>query len=76
MPSLALIGALAGLYGLYLLYVGMPIMKKTPEDKHVGYFVVSLLVTIVVFSLAEWIFSRLLMSIFGLSYDIGPMKSG
>src|SRR4030095_1374382 len=43
-PVLGLIGSLAGLYGLYLLYVGMPIMKKTPADKHVGYFVVSLLV--------------------------------
>ncbi len=42
-PPLALIGALAGLYGLYLLYIGMPKLKKTPADKHVGYFVVSLI---------------------------------
>jgi hypothetical protein len=38
---------LAGLYGLYLLYLGLPKLKKTPADKHVGYFVVSLLVIIV-----------------------------
>jgi len=69
-PVLGLIGALAGLYGLYLLYVGMPVMKKTPEDKHVGYFVVSLLVMIVVFMLIGWIIGRLLLSVFGLSYGL------
>ncbi|RYY60834.1 MAG: DUF1282 domain-containing protein [Chitinophagaceae bacterium] len=47
-PALALIGALAGIYGLYLLYIGLPKLKKTPVDKHVGYFVVSLVVMIVV----------------------------
>jgi hypothetical protein len=72
LPSLALVGSLAGLYGLYLLYIGMPIMKKTPEDKHVGYFVVSLLVMIVVFMLIGWILGRILLSIFGLSYGLTP----
>jgi hypothetical protein len=67
-PSLAIIGSLAGLYGLYLLYVGLPKLKKTPPDKHVGYFVVSLLVMIVVFVVIGFILSKILMSVFGLSY--------
>ena len=70
LPVLGLIGSLAGLYGLYLLYVGMPVMKKTPQDKHVGYFVVSLLVILVVFFLIGWILGRLLLSVFGLSYGL------
>jgi hypothetical protein len=49
LPAIALIGALVGLYGLYLLYLGLPKLKKTPADKHVGYFVVSLLVIFVVY---------------------------
>ncbi|HZI54932.1 MAG TPA: Yip1 family protein [Chitinophagaceae bacterium] len=69
-PVLGWIGALAGLYGLYLLYVGMPVLKKTPADKHVGYFVVSLLVIIIVFFLIGWILGRLLLSVFGLSYGL------
>ena len=69
-PVLGMIGSLIGLYGLYLLYVGMPILKKTPEDKHVGYFVVSLLVMIVVFILIGWILGRILLSVFGLSYGL------
>jgi len=47
-PSLAPLGLLVGLYGLYLLYVGQPPMMKTPQDKTTGYFVVSLICAIVV----------------------------
>jgi hypothetical protein len=60
LPALALIGVLLGLYGLYLLYIGLPKLKKTPEDKHLGYFVVSLLVMIVVSFLIEYILKLLL----------------
>jgi hypothetical protein len=65
-PSLAIIGSLAGLYGLYLLYAGMPKLKKTPVDKHIGYFVVCLLVTIAVFIVVGLIITRILGAIFGL----------
>ncbi len=47
LPSLAIIGALAGLYGLYILYLGLPKMKKTPQDQVTGYFVASLVTMIV-----------------------------
>ncbi len=50
MPSLAIIGSLIGLYGLYLLYLGLPKLKKTPQDQVTGYFVASL-VTMIVASL-------------------------
>ncbi len=74
LPALGIIGALAGLYGLYLLYVGLPKLKKTPEDKHVGYFVVSLLVIIVVYVVVGLILGKILMSVFGLSYGVGDLK--
>ncbi len=66
LPAIALIGTLAGLYGLYLLYIGMPKLKKTPADKHVGYFVVSLLVMIIVYFIVGLIMSRILMPSMGL----------
>lgn len=47
LPSLAPITLIAGLYGLYLLYLGLPVMMQTPEEKHTSYFVVSLIVMIV-----------------------------
>ena len=42
-PSLSIIAFLFGLYSLYLLYIGLPIMMKTPPEKNTSYFVVSLL---------------------------------
>lgn len=67
-PAIAIIGALAGIYGLYLLYIGMPKLKKTPADKHVSYFVVSLLTIIVVYFVIGWVLARILSQIFGVVY--------
>jgi len=48
LPSLALLILIAAIYGLYLAYLGLPVLKKTPQDKHVTYFVVILVVSLVV----------------------------
>lgn len=40
-PSLAWIGLLIGLYSIYLLWVGLPILMKSPADKAPGYVVVA-----------------------------------
>jgi hypothetical protein len=69
-PPIAIIGLLAGLYGLYLLYIGMPKLKKTPADKHVGYYVVSLVTLIVVYFVIGLIMSTILKSAMGLSYGV------
>lgn len=73
-PALALIGSLFGLYGLYLLYIGMPVLKNTPEDKHIGYFVVSLLVLIAVNIIIGILLSSLLKPFMGLSYGNDNMN--
>jgi hypothetical protein len=72
-PPLAIIGTLAGLYGLYLIYAGMPKIKKTPADKHVGYFVVCLVVLIVVYFIIGLIMAKVVMRAMGLSYGIGDL---
>lgn len=74
LPAIALIGSLASLYGLYLLYIGLPKLKKTPADKQVGYFVVSLIVLIVVYFIIGLIMSKVVMNAMGLSYGMGDMK--
>ena len=76
LPAIALIGALFGLYGLYLMYIGLPKIKSTPADKQVGYFVVILIVTLVVYFVIGWILQSLLMNIFGLSYGYRGMNIG
>lgn len=46
--SLTFLAGLISLYALYLLYIGLKPMMKTPDDKVTGYFVVSLVVMVVV----------------------------
>jgi hypothetical protein len=56
-PSLWFL-TLLGIYSLYLLYLGMPILMKSPKDKAVGYTVVVVLVGIVLFMITEAVSSR------------------
>jgi len=48
-PGLGLLGLLASLYGIFILYLGLPRLMKCPEDKAVGYTAVVVVVAIVVF---------------------------
>ncbi len=59
LPSLAIIGSLIGLYGLYLLYIGLPKLKKTPQEQVTGYFVASLVTMII----ASFVIGLILVSI-------------
>jgi hypothetical protein len=47
-PALSVIGILFGLYSLYLLFLGLPVVMKSPQDKAVGYTVVVIICSIVI----------------------------
>jgi len=47
-PSLGVIAALAGIYGLVLMYMGLQKVKDVPQDKLVAFFVVIIIASIVV----------------------------
>ena len=47
-PVLGMLAILAWLYCIYVFYLGLPVMMKTPQDKVIPYMVVSALVMIVV----------------------------
>jgi hypothetical protein len=47
-PALSELNLLAGLYAIYLCYVGLPIVMGTPSDKVIPYMLVAVLVIIVV----------------------------
>ncbi|HUZ13764.1 MAG TPA: Yip1 family protein [Caulobacteraceae bacterium] len=51
-PPVAILGLL-GLYSFYLLYLGLPRLMKAPADKALGYTVVSIVLGIVVFVVAQ-----------------------
>lgn len=61
-PSLSNLAILLGLYSLYAFYLGFPQLKKTPEDKRIGYLIASVLVVIVVVYLANLLVSTIFNS--------------
>jgi hypothetical protein len=63
--------SLCGLYSFYILYTGFTPMMATPEDKKVGYFVVSLLVIIVAMVILTLVLGLML---FGGGAGISMMK--
>lgn len=48
LPMLGVLSLLAALYGIYLFYLGLPVMMKTPADQVVGFMVVAAVVMLVV----------------------------
>jgi hypothetical protein len=58
-PGLRLL-AILGLYSLYLLYLGLPIVMKSPRDKALGYTVVVIVAAIVLFMIIGVIAGRFL----------------
>jgi hypothetical protein len=48
LPMLGILVFVAALYGIYLLYLGLPRLMQAPQDKAVGYLVVTVIAAIVV----------------------------
>ena len=70
-PALAVLSIL-GLYSLALLYLGLPRLMKTPEDKRIGYFATIIVVCIVLGLVASVVFTALSGALGGL----GMMRTG
>lgn len=48
-PALGVISLLFSLYGLYILYLGIPVLMETPNDKALNYTIVIVVAMIVIF---------------------------
>ena len=64
-PVLGILVVLASFYGLYLLYLGLPVLMRSPKEKAVGYTVVTVLCAIlagiVIAAIAELAVSAIAM---------------
>ena len=49
LPSIGWLAGLIGLYGIYLMYIGLGPIKKTPEDKKAIYLIITIVVLIAVY---------------------------
>jgi len=66
-PFLGALVILAGIYGLYLMYLGLPQTMRTPPDKVIVYLIVSIIAMIVIYWIISLILSSIIFSMFGLS---------
>jgi len=66
-PALGWLASLIGLYGLFLMYLGLAPLMKTAEDKKVGYLVVSIIILLVVYFVIAAILTTIFLAVFGLS---------
>jgi len=56
-PAAGLISLLGGLYGLYILYIGIPILMGTSKDQQLGFFVIGLIIYVVIMGVISWLTS-------------------
>ncbi len=65
LPSISFLVLLAALYGLYILYLGLPVFMETPEDKRIIYLVVAIVVYIIIMVVVGAITSTVMWRIIG-----------
>ncbi len=66
-PSLSILALVAGIYSLYILYIGFKPITNVPEEKKTNFFVISLICIIGVSFILSLVIGALLVSI-GLVY--------
>ena len=64
-PPLALLIFLAALYGLYMLYIGIPIFMETPKDQQIIYLIISIVAYVVIIFVLNWIVSSIMWASVG-----------
>lgn len=61
-PPLWILGIVLGLYSLYLLYLGLPVVMKAPKTKALGYTVVVVLAAILLFNIVGGVARRVMIA--------------
>jgi hypothetical protein len=59
-PLLGILVLLAAIYGFYILYLGVPVLMKVPEDKSVVYTVVAVVAMIIIYFLISIVTTRIM----------------
>lgn len=75
LPMLSWLALLVGLYSFYLMYLGLIIVKETPQDKVVGYLIVTVIIAIVFYIVIGFIVNAIAAPSIGLdglkNFDFG-----
>lgn len=73
LPVLSFLAVLCTLYCIYTMYVGVPVIKKTPQDKQVAYTAIIILVSIVAMAVLSLIQAGFFRMVYGLGYGFRLM---
>lgn len=60
LPALATLGLLAALYSIYLLYTGLPVLMRCPQDKAIAYTAVVIVACVVLSIVIGAVLGRLI----------------
>ncbi len=71
-PMLAWLALIGALYGLYLLYLGLPRLMRVSEDKAIGYTVLVVVVQIVLYIVVAFVVASLVATFFGAAMMVAP----
>lgn len=66
-PTIGILVAIASIYGLVLLYMGLERVKSVPKEKMAGYFVVVLIAAILVYVIIGLVVSGIVFSGYALT---------
>jgi hypothetical protein len=74
-PSLSILVGLAGLYGIYLFYLGLPILMKPAADKSIAYVAASVVAAVIIMFIAEEIARQVMLSMMpAFPFGIVPFR--
>jgi MFS family permease len=68
-PAVSLLTLVAGLYGLYILYLGIPIYMETPKDQQIPYLIVSIVIFIIIMGVVGVIATQIWSNLFSGSFN-------
>ncbi|BFU95462.1 MAG: conserved membrane protein of unknown function [Nitrospira sp.] len=71
-PTLGILGLLAGCYTLYLFYLGLPVLMKSPPERSLGY-AITIMVAAVVLTAVVGLFSAVFVE-FPAPEDLSPSE--
>lgn len=75
-PALAWLGGLLGLYGFYLLYLGLPTVMKAPQDKALAYTAVVVISAIVLWMVVGMVATGVTLSFAAGAVGLGALALG
>jgi len=67
-PPLAFLVFLASIYGWYIMYLGLPVLMGTPEDKRIMYLVVTIVVHIIIMAIVSQVTGAIVRGSVGYHY--------